>query len=146
MDFLLLGGDLFDEVNPTQKCIFKCLNLLKDNIFGDRELSIGVKGIMPNFSNQNLNISLPIFTIHGNHDYPSNDFGKISVCDLLHASNYMNYFGKHLNLVDQGQKKIVIKPLIFQKSGLATRLAIYGLGYIKDLKLYRMFQESMVIF
>ena len=25
-----------------------------------------------NFTNQIVNISLPIFTIHGNHDYPSN--------------------------------------------------------------------------
>lgn len=109
-------------------------------------MTIGVKGIQPNFSNQNLNISLPIFTIHGNHDYPSNDFGKISVCDLLNASNYVNYFGKHLNLTDQGQKKIVIKPVIFQKNLLKTRLAIYGLGYIKDLKLHKMFQDKCVIF
>lgn len=101
---------------------------------------------MPNFSNQNLNISLPIFTIHGNHDYPSNDFGKISVCDLLHASNYVNYFGKHLNLTDKGQKKIVVKPIIFQKNKLSTRLAIYGLGFIKDAKLHRMLQENLVIF
>lgn len=98
MDFLLLGGDLFDEVNPSQKTIFKCLTYLRDSIFGDKQLEIRVKGIVPNFSNVNLNISLPIFTIHGNHDYPSNDFGKISVCDLLHASNYVNYFGKHLNI------------------------------------------------
>ena len=105
-----------------------------------------MKGIIPNFGNQNLNIALPIFTIHGNHDYPSNDFGKISVCDLLHASNYVNYFGKHLNLNDQGQKKIVIKPLIFQKNGSPIKLALYGLGYIKDLKLHNMFIQNMVIF
>lgn len=121
--------------------------MLRDNIFGDRELDIFVKGIIPNFSNQNLNISLPIFTIHGNHDYPSNDFGKISVCDLLHASNYVNYFGKHINLMDeQGQKSMVIKPLIFNKKGLDTKLAIYGLGYIKDFKLHEMFKRNLVVF
>lgn len=146
VDFVLLGGDLFDEVNPTQKCIFKCLNLLRDNIFGNRELEFGVKGITPNFSSQNLNIALPIFTIHGNHDYPSNDFGKISVCDLLHASNYVNYFGKNLTLLNQANKQIVIKPLIFQKNKLATRLAIYGVGYIKDHKLHKLLQDKALIF
>ena len=105
-----------------------------------------MKGIIPNFSNQNLNIELPIFTIHGNHDYPSNDFGKISVCDLLHASNYVNYFGKHLNLSRQGEKQIVVQPLVFQKNGLSTRLAIYGLGYIKDVKLHKMMQDKAVLF
>lgn len=91
-------------------------------------------------------MSLPIFTIHGNHDYPSNDFGKISVCDLLHASNYVNYFGKHINISTQGVKQILVKPLIFQKKGSSTRLAIYGLGYIKDHKLHKIFLEKSVIF
>lgn len=120
--------------------------MLRDNIFGDKALKIGVKGINPNFSNINLNIELPVFTIHGNHDYPSNDFGKISVCDLLHASNYVNYFGKQINLSQEGTKKIVVKPLVFQKSGLSTHLAIYGLGYIKDLKLHKMLLDKLVIF
>ena len=150
VDFVLLGGDLFDEVNPSQKCIFKCLNILKDKIFGDRRLSIGVKGIQSNFTNQNLNISLPIFTIHGNHDYPSNDFGKISVCDLLHASNYMNYFGKNLGFfMEQGNphKNLVLKPLIFSKKGSEGKfLAIYGLGYIKDFKLHKMMMDGQVNF
>jgi double-strand break repair protein MRE11 len=57
-----------------------------------------------------MNIKLPIFTIHGNHDYPSNDFGKLSICDLLHVSNYANYFGKHTDLAE-----IIVKPVIIQK-------------------------------
>jgi DNA repair exonuclease SbcCD nuclease subunit len=89
---------------------------------------------------------LPIFTIHGNHDYPSNDFGKISVCDLLHASNYVNYFGKHLNMMEQGMKKIIVKPITFNKKGSTSKLAIYGLGYIKDLKLHKMMQDKLVVF
>lgn len=74
-----------------------------------------------------MSIKLPIFTIHGNHDYPSNDFGKLSICDLLHVSNYANYFGKHTSL-----SEIVIKPIIIEKKDVSIKIAIYGLGYIKD--------------
>jgi double-strand break repair protein MRE11 len=81
-----------------------------------------------------LNVSLPIFTIHGNHDYPTSDFGRISSCDLLQASNYVNYFGKYPNL-----KNIVIRPLIISKHGSSARIALYGLGYIKDTILNEMF-------
>ena len=91
-----------------------------------------------------MNISLPIFTIHGNHDYPSNDFGKISVCDLLHASNYVNYFGKYLE--PTSSKKIIVKPIIFFKDGFKSKLAIYGLGYIKDLRLNEMLRNKQLIF
>lgn len=76
VDFLLLGGDLFDEVNPSKQCFFKCLNILRGTVFGNKEVSIEVslngEQFNSNFSNKIVNISLPIFTIHGNHDYPSN--------------------------------------------------------------------------
>lgn len=81
-----------------------------------------------------MNIKLPVFTIHGNHDYPSNDFGKLSICDLLHVSNYANYFGKHTDL-----EKVVVQPFIIEKPGLKMKVAIYGLGYIKDTVLNEMF-------
>ena len=95
-DILLLGGDLFDTVNPSQTTIYKCLNLLQEHIFGDRQINYGIVDYKANFANDNLNIELPIFTIHGNHDFPS-QAGSLSVCDLLHASNYVNYFGKQVN-------------------------------------------------
>jgi double-strand break repair protein MRE11 len=91
-----------------------------------------------------LRVSLPIFTIHGNHDYPTNEFGKISACDLLQASNYVNYFGKHLDL-----RSIVIRPLIITMDGNAGkggRIALYGLGYIKDQILNELFSEGKVSF
>ena len=105
-------------------------------------MNLRVKGIKPNFSNQNLNISLPIFTIHGNHDYPSNDFGKISVCDLLHTSHHVNYFGKHLST--SNSKKGTLKPLIFTKEGCSSKLALYGLGYLKDLRLNEMLRTNQL--
>jgi double-strand break repair protein MRE11 len=72
-------------------------------------------------------VKLPIFTIHGNHDYPTNNFGSLSVCDLLHVSNYANYFGKYTDL-----KEINVKPMIIHKDTMKKKIAIYGLGYIKD--------------
>ena len=41
----------------------------------------------------NVNISLPIFSIHGNHDDPSG-LGGHSCMDILHESKLVNYFGK----------------------------------------------------
>jgi len=36
------------------------------------QVSLNGKEYKPNFANEDINISLPIFTIHGNHDYPTN--------------------------------------------------------------------------
>jgi double-strand break repair protein MRE11 len=111
---------------------------MKQSVFGSRhaglKVSLNGKEYNSNLENEDLHISLPIFTIHGNHDYPTNEFGKISACDLLQASNYVNYFGKYLNL-----QNIVIKPLIITKSGSKTKIALYGLGYIKDQVLSELF-------
>jgi hypothetical protein len=35
--------------------------------------------------------------------------------------------------------QIIIRPLIFQKEDTNTKIAIYGLGYIKDLALNKLF-------
>lgn len=128
--------------------MFKCLNSLRETIFGDKQLAIAVKGMQCNFTSENLNIGLPIFTIHGNHDYPSNDFGKISVCDLLHASSYVNYFGKFSHFAVPSSKTVTVKPLIFRKKGAEDggMLAIYGLGYVKDFKLHKMLIDKLVCF
>ncbi len=84
---------------------------------------------------------MPIFTIHGNHDYPNNDFGKISICDLLHVSNYANYFGKHTCLTE-----VVVKPIIIEKQNVRKKVAVYGLGYIKDSALNDLFDQKKVKF
>lgn len=75
-----------------------------------------------NFLDQNLNVSIPVFSIHGNHDDPC---GNPSLCalDLLSVSGLVNYFGKQ-NEVDD----ITVSPILLQKG--STRLALYGLGSI----------------
>ncbi len=84
--------------------MYKCMKLLNGYVFGEKISGIEVtgvgryKGYQPNFSDENKRVSLPIFSIHGNHDYPSNDFGRLSINDLLHTTHYLNYFGKQLDL------------------------------------------------
>lgn len=46
-----------------------------------------------NFEDPNLNIGLPIFTIHGNHDDPGGA-DNLSAVDILSTANLINYFGK----------------------------------------------------
>jgi DNA repair exonuclease SbcCD nuclease subunit len=35
---LLLGGDLFDQVNPSQMTIYRCLRSLRTHIFGGKDI------------------------------------------------------------------------------------------------------------
>jgi hypothetical protein len=46
-----------------------------------------------NYLNPHLNIGLPLFTIHGNHDDPSGQ-DNTSAVDLLSSTGLLNYFGK----------------------------------------------------
>jgi double-strand break repair protein MRE11 len=46
-----------------------------------------------NFENPNINIGLPVFTIHGNHDDPAGQ-DNLSAVDLLSSCGLLNYFGK----------------------------------------------------
>jgi double-strand break repair protein MRE11 len=91
VDFVLLGGDLFHEATPSQGCLYRSMNIFKKYIFGAGELNFTTKGLSkphePNYLNENLNIDLPVFIIHGNHDYPGNVGDHVSSLDLLHASH-----------------------------------------------------------
>ncbi|KAG8270048.1 Double-strand break repair protein mre11a [Homalodisca vitripennis] len=89
-----------------------------------------------NYEDPNLNISIPVYSIHGNHDDPSG-FGRIATLDLLSASGLINYFGKWTDLT-----QIHISPLLLQKG--TSRLAIYGLSYIKDERLSRLYKDRKV--
>jgi len=70
-----------------------------------------------------------VFSIHGNHDDPAGQ-GNFSSMDLLHSCGLINYFGKCLSL-----EAIELSPLQMQKG--ATRLALYGLGAVRDERLHR---------
>lgn len=48
---------------------------------------------MANYQDPNLNVGLPVFTIHGNHDDPSGQ-ENLSAVDILSSCGLVNYFGK----------------------------------------------------
>lgn len=91
VDFVLFGGDLFHEVTPSQGCLYRSMNIFKKYIFGPGELNFTTKGMTktyePNYLNENINIDLPVFIIHGNHDYPGNVGDNVSSLDVLQASH-----------------------------------------------------------
>lgn len=86
-------------------------------------------------------VDLPIFTIHGNHDDPTRDGSSelLSPIDLLSVSNLLNYFGRQ-DAVDNVQ----ISPILLQKGG--TKVALYGMGSMRDERLNRMWQGKKVRF
>ena len=48
-----------------------------------------------NYENANLNVGLPVFSIHGNHDDPTGA-NNLSAVDALSTAGLVNYFGKQV--------------------------------------------------
>ena len=82
----------------------KCLQILRNHVLGDRPVQVEYlsdpakdfahcNSKCVNYENPNLNIGLPVFSIHGNHDDPSG-LGGHSCLDLVHEAGLVNYFGK----------------------------------------------------
>ena len=146
VDFVLLGGDLFHENKPSRRTLNRTMELLRKYVQGDKPIQFRMLGNPEsclsgfrkgtNFEDENMNIELPIFSIHGNHDDPTGE-GLLSPLDLLATSGLLNYFGRS-NTVDS----VEIKPLLIQKG--KTRVALYGLGHIHDERLFRLFRDDKV--
>ncbi|XP_028275238.1 double-strand break repair protein MRE11 [Parambassis ranga] len=147
VDFILLGGDLFHENKPTRRCLHNCITTLRQYCMGDSPVQFNIISDQTvnfnttpfpwvNYQDHNLNISIPVFSIHGNHDDPTGAEGLCAL-DLLSASGLVNHFG-HSNSVE----RIEISPVLLQKG--STKLALYGLGSIPDERLYRMFVNNQV--
>ena len=87
-----------------------------------------------NYEDQDINISIPVFAIHGNHDDPSG-VGTFSALDLLQVSGLVNYYGRHPET-----DRVQVKPVLLQKGG--TKLALYGMSNIRDERLFRVFKDG----
>lgn len=148
VDFILLGGDLFHENKPSRDCLTKCQKMLREHCLGDKpiefdivsdeNMNFGHTGFpRVNFNDPNLNVGIPVFSIHGNHDDPT---GADNLCalDILAAAGLVNYFGK----CNTTQSDIMISPVLLEKG--KTKLAIYGLGAMKDERLHYMFEKGAV--
>ncbi|XP_077578972.1 double-strand break repair protein MRE11 [Stigmatopora nigra] len=147
VDFILLGGDLFHENKPTRRCLHTCTSMLRKYCMGDSPIQFNIISDQAvhfnttqfpwvNYQDENLNISIPVFSIHGNHDDPTGAEGLCAL-DLLSASGLLNHFGH-----SQSVEKIEISPILFHKG--SSKLALYGLGSIPDERLYRMFVNNKV--
>lgn len=147
VDFLLLGGDLFHDNKPSRKTLHTCMELMRKYCMGDRPVQFEVlsdqsvnfsysKFPWVNYQDDNLNVSIPVFSVHGNHDDPT---GADALCalDLLSCAGLVNHFGRSPSV-----EKIDISPVLLQKGG--TKIALYGLGSIPDERLYRMFVNKQV--
>ncbi len=147
VDFILLGGDLFHENKPSRKILHGCMSLFRKYCMGDRPIQVEylsdqsvdfghTQFPVVNYEDPNLNIAMPVFSIHGNHDDPAGQ-GNLCSLDILSTSGLINYFGKTTSLED-----IKISPLLLQKGH--TKLALYGLGSIRDERLHRLFVHKKV--
>ncbi|RKU43377.1 meiotic recombination [Coniochaeta pulveracea] len=89
-----------------------------------------------NYQDPDINISIPVFSIHGNHDDPSGD-GNYCSLDLLQVAGLVNYFGR----VPEADN-IQVRPILLQKG--KTKLALYGLSNVRDERMFRTFRDNRV--
>lgn len=96
-----------------------------------------------NYEDPNLNVAIPVFSIHGNHDDPQGTGvdGALCALDILSVSGLINYMGKFdlplsnpSNVSDPQAPGIAIRPVLFRKGN--TRLGLYGVGNVKDQRMH----------
>lgn len=148
VDMVLLGGDLFHENKPSRKSMYQVIRSLRRNCLGEKPCELeflsdpteAFDGAAPNvnYEDPDINIAIPVFSIHGNHDDPSGD-GHFCSLDLLQAAGLVNYFGR----VPEADN-IQVKPILLQKG--KTKLALYGLSNVRDERMHRTFRDNKVRF
>ncbi|KAK0547269.1 meiotic recombination [Tilletia horrida] len=163
VDFILLGGDLFHENKPSRVALHNVIALLREYTMGDRPVSVelrsdagngykeGFSFPSVNYADENINVGIPVFSIHGNHDDPqgSGPAGSLSALDILSAAGLITYFGRtdlpsddaaagesasRTAAADEAEAGIRLKPILLQKG--RTKLALYGLGNVRDERLH----------
>ncbi|KAL8780857.1 MAG: hypothetical protein Q9213_006269 [Squamulea squamosa] len=148
VDMVLLAGDLFHENKPSRKSMYQVMRSLRMNCLGEKPCELEVLSDMTenfqgafnhvNYEDPDINISMPVFSIHGNHDDPSGE-GHFAALDLLQVSGLVNYFGR-----TPESDNIRIKPVLLQKGN--TKLALYGMSNVRDERLFRTFRDGKVKF
>ncbi|KAG2196116.1 hypothetical protein INT46_005313 [Mucor plumbeus] len=148
VDFVLLGGDLFHHNRPTRSCLYQTMKMLRRHCFGERTSKVWISSdqsvnfadefCTANYLDDNFNIKMPVFSIHGNHDDPSG-VGNLCALNLLQVSGLVNYFGASQSIED-----VNIHPIVMRKGN--SSLALYGLGNIRDERLHRQWRSGHVNF
>jgi double-strand break repair protein MRE11 len=145
---VLHAGDLFHENKPSRKSMYHVMRSIRQNCLGEKpcelemlsDASENFGGIFDhvNYEDEDINVAIPLFAIHGNHDDPSGE-GSFSPLDLLQASGLVNYFGRTPEV-----DKIQVKPVLLQKG--RTKLALYGLSNVRDERLFHTWRDGNVKF
>ncbi|KAL1863933.1 hypothetical protein VTK73DRAFT_6333 [Phialemonium thermophilum] len=146
VDMVLLGGDLFHDNKPSRKSMYQVMRALRKNCMGMKPCELEFlsdahevfEGAFNhvNYQDPDINISIPVFSIHGNHDDPSGD-GNYCSLDLLQVAGLVNYFGR----VPEADN-IQVRPILLQKG--QTKLALYGLSNVRDERMFRTFRDNRV--
>ena len=148
VDMVLLAGDLFHENKPSRKSMYQVMRSLRMNCYGDKpcelemlsDASENFQGAFNhvNYQDMDINVAIPVFSIHGNHDDPTGE-GHLAALDLLQMSGLLNYYGR-----TPESDNIQIKPVLLQKGH--TKLALYGMSNVRDERLFRTFRDGKVKF
>ena len=146
-------------INPrgkrcTKSCAPSGLIVLVTNLANSKSLAINpsystISQLIPslangrtishvNYEDPDINVAIPVFSIHGNHDDPTGD-GHLCALDILQVSGLINYIGRIPTNDD-----ITVNPLLLQKG--TTLLALYGLSNVRDERLFNTFREGKVRF
>ena len=148
VDMVLLAGDLFHENKPSRKSMYNVMRSLRLNCYGEKPCELEMLSDASenfggafnhvNYEDLDINVAIPVFSIHGNHDDPSGE-GHYAALDLLQISGLLNYYGRAPE-----SDNILVKPVLLQKG--RTKLALYGLSNVRDERLYRTFRDGKVKF
>jgi double-strand break repair protein MRE11 len=143
---VLLAGDLFHENKPSRKSMFKVMRSLRQNCLGMKPCELQFLSDASeifegqfshvNYEDPDINVSIPVFSIHGNHDDPSGE-GAFCPLDILQVAGLVNYFGR---IPEADSPKA--RPVLLQKG--QTKLALYGLSNVRDERMYRNFRDHRV--
>ncbi|KAK5165528.1 meiotic recombination [Saxophila tyrrhenica] len=148
VDMVLLAGDLFHENKPSRKSMYQVMRSLRMNCYGEKPCELEMLSDASetfagafnhvNYEDPDINVAIPVFSIHGNHDDPSGE-GHLAALDILQMSGLINYYGR-----TPESDNIQIKPVLLQKGN--TKLALYGMSNVRDERLFRTFRDGNVKF
>eukprot|EP00375_Theileria_parva_P001583 XP_764256.1 DNA repair exonuclease [Theileria parva strain Muguga] len=147
----------YRTMDLLSKYLLSSMSKLKVNTSGveSAKLISFEKGVANNplgdlsyFSNVSKEYLTPFFVIHGNHgkfrtsyllsDNPTYQH-SLSPIDILDVAGLVTYFGRGFDL-----DNVLIRPIKISKGDV--KIALYGIGWIKDERLVEMFNNNKIKF
>lgn len=114
------------------------MQMINHHVFGEQHIKFKTKNYQANYMDDSVSIKLPIFIIHGNHDDPCG-LEHLSNINMLSTNKSVNYFGSVTNI-----EEIEVQPILFTKG--ETKIALYGIGHMKDERLNIAFEQKKIRF